>query len=51
MFGLPSGQVPLSLAAFKDAFLALRQSVRLHFVTFDAKLEDAAKKLMPEAVA
>ena len=31
--------------------LALRQSVGLRFVTFDTKLEDAAKKLMPEAVA
>ena len=33
------------------AALALRQSVSLRFVTFDARLEDAAQKLMPEAVA
>lgn len=31
--------------------LALRQSVSLRFVTFDARLEEAAKKLMAEAVA
>ncbi|MFC3860800.1 type II toxin-antitoxin system VapC family toxin [Deinococcus antarcticus] len=33
------------------AALALRQSVSLRFVTFDAKLEHAAKKLMSEAAA
>lgn len=31
--------------------LALRQSVSLRFVTFDARLEEAAKKLMAEALA
>lgn len=31
--------------------LALLQSVPLRFVTFDRRLEDAAKGLMPEAVA
>lgn len=31
--------------------LALRQSVSLRFVTFDARLEEAAKKLMAEAMA
>ncbi len=33
------------------AALALRQRVGLRFVTFDARLEDAAKGLMPEAIA
>ena len=33
------------------AALALRQSVSLRFLTFDARLEQAAKGLMPEAVA
>lgn len=32
------------------AALALRQSVSLRFVTFDARLEEAAKGLMPEAL-
>lgn len=31
--------------------LALRQSVSLRFVTFDARLEEAVKKLMAEAEA
>lgn len=33
------------------AALALRQSVEVRFVTFDVRLEEAAKKLMAEAVA
>ena len=33
------------------AALALRQSVSLRFVTFDVRLEEAAGKLMPGAVA
>lgn len=33
------------------AALALRQSISLRFITFDARLEQAAKGLMPEAVA
>lgn len=33
------------------AALALRQSVSLRFVTFDARLEAAVQKLMPEAGA
>lgn len=33
------------------AGLALRQSVALRFLTFDTRLENAVRKLMPEAVA
>lgn len=49
MFVLLIGQIALSFAVSKD--VALRQSVSLCLLTFDARLEQAVKGLMPEAVA